>query len=93
MSSGHKMSDMPSRYQPLFDLLAATTGDEVTLTYKEVAALIGGPLPETAIFQSGWWTSKANRTVQSVEGDGWVAHPQRRRACGSASTRATRRGR
>ncbi len=73
MPSGHKTSDVPSKYQPLFDLLAATTGDEVVLTYKELAALISGPLPE-AIFTSSWWTSTRLAHVQVWQAMGWRAH-------------------
>ncbi len=52
--SGHKTNDVPSRYQPLIDFLAAATGDEMTLTYKEVAALVG-PLPIMARYAPAWW--------------------------------------
>jgi len=73
MPSGHKIGDVPSRYQPLFDLLAAATGDAVTLTYKEVAALVG-PLPEYAILHTGWWTGKRYDHVQAWRALGWRAH-------------------
>jgi len=74
MPSGHKLSDKPSKYQPLFDLLTAATGDEMTLTYKEVAALIGGPLPVTAVLQTYWWRGKPYDHVQTWRALGWRAH-------------------
>ncbi len=74
MPSGHKLSDKPSKYQPLIDLLTGASGDEVTLTYKEVAALIGGPLPETAVLQTTWWRGKRYDHVQAWQALGWRAH-------------------
>ncbi len=53
MPSGYRISDRPSDYQPLVDLLAASHDDEVVLTFKEIAALIGRPtLPETAVLHT-----------------------------------------
>ena len=67
-----------SRYQPLFDLLAAATGDEVALTYKEVAALIGRHfLLETATLHLSWWTNKRQPHVQTWRAMGWIAHADR----------------
>ncbi len=69
---------MPSRYQPLIDLLAAATGDAVTLTFKEVAALLGlRYLPESATLQTPWWTEKTRPHVQQWRAMGWVAHADR----------------
>ncbi len=65
---------MPSVYQPLLDFLAAATGDEITLTYKEVTALIGGPLPETAVLHTSWWRGKHHDHVQTWRALGWHAH-------------------
>ncbi len=67
---------MPSKYQPLLDLLAEATGDEVTLTYKEVAALIG-PLPEQAILTSYWWIRNDDTPATLWRAAGWDAHPDR----------------
>ena len=62
MPSGHKTSEVPSTYQPLLDLLAEATGDEVVLTYRQVAALVG-PLPESVVHGTAWWTSKERTQV------------------------------
>jgi hypothetical protein len=74
MPKGYKARDVPSRYQPLLDFLAACEGDEVTLTYRAVAALIGGSLPESAILRTSWWTSKKSPRVQVWRAMGWRAH-------------------
>ncbi len=60
MPSGDKTSDVPSKYQPLFDLLAAP--------------LIGGPLPETAVLQTHWWRGKRYDHVRAWRALGWRAH-------------------
>jgi hypothetical protein len=74
MPKGHKTRDVPSRYQPLLAFLAACEGDEVVLPYRAVAALIGGPLPESAILYTSWWTSKKSAHVQEWRAMGWRAH-------------------
>jgi hypothetical protein len=74
MPKGYRLEEKPSRYQPLFDFLAACEGDEVALTYREVAAMIGGPLPESAILHTAWWTSKTQLQVQAWRAMGWRAH-------------------
>ena len=73
MSSGPEQSEPLS--SPSSTLLEATTGDEIMLTYKEVAALIGGPLPEAAILSTAWWTARRYAQVQMWRAMGWVAHP------------------
>ncbi len=83
MPSGPKTSDVPSRYQPLIDYLAEATGDEMTLTYKEVAVLIGDLLPETAVLSTTWWTRTQFPHVQAWRALGWRAH-------GSAAHRRVR---
>lgn len=74
MPSGYKLSDVPSKYQPLLDFLAETPGDEVALTYREVMALIGGSLPQTALLRSTYWTSRSLDHVRAWRALGWRAH-------------------
>jgi hypothetical protein len=47
---------MPSKYQPLADWLAAQPGPCVTLSFADMAQLLGAPLPGTARSEVGWWT-------------------------------------
>lgn len=81
MPSGYPMRDRPSRYQPLVDLLAASDDDdEVVLTFKEIAAIIGRRhLPESAILRPGWWTNKRNGPVALWMAIGWRARADRDR--------------
>ncbi len=77
MPSGHKTRDVPSRYQPLVDLLATCEQEEIVLTFKAIAALIGGPLPEGAILGSGWWTRRTRQPVARWRAMGWRARAER----------------
>jgi hypothetical protein len=66
--------ERPSRYRSLFAMLAATTEDEIALTYDMVAALIGGPLPDEALAGSAWWRRRELPQVRAWRAMGWVAH-------------------
>ncbi len=67
-----------STFQPLVDYLVASRQDEVVLTFKEIAALIGRrSLPEAAILRSGWWRDAKNGPVVLWRAAGWDAHPDR----------------
>jgi len=78
MPSEYRISDRLSHYQPLVDLLAASHDDEVVLTFKEIAALIGRrTLPESAILRPTWWRSKQNPAVMLWTAIGWQARADR----------------
>ncbi len=77
MPRGYSTSEKPSRYQPIADRLAASDTDEVVLTYREVAAIIGHPLPESAILSTSWWTSNNHLHVALWRALGWRASVDR----------------
>ena len=54
---------MVSPYRPLADYLAAQPAETttVTLTFSEVRALLGQPLPASA-WGRGWWMTRARTT-------------------------------
>ena len=56
-----------SKYQPLADHLAAQPGDEVTLSFAEIMAILGAALPASAYVRA-WWTG---RSPNSVRTQGW----------------------
>jgi hypothetical protein len=72
----------PSKYQPLADWLAAYAGDSVTLTFAEVADILGQPLPVTARIMPEWWTRE----------DAWHRHISMWRALGWEVAAVDRRG-
>ena len=64
---------MTSKYQPLAVYLAAQPGDTVTLTFAEVEAVIGAPLPPSADVYHSWWSSTLSYRpqVRAWRGVGW----------------------
>jgi len=78
MPSAFKRSERPSRYQPIADFLAASDDDEVVLTFKQIAAIIGlRTLPETAILHPTWWRDKLSTHVVLWRAIGWQARADR----------------
>ena len=51
----------PRKYDPLTRYLAALTTDEVTLTFGEIEAILGAPLPRSARLRE-WWANSAGST-------------------------------
>ncbi len=65
-------------YQTLVDRLAASDDDEVVLTFKEIAAIIGRrTLPESAILHPGWWRNSTSTHVKLWTAIGWQARADR----------------
>jgi hypothetical protein len=61
---------MSSAYRPLGDYLTGQPGPTCALTFREVEALLGRPLPPSASARRDWWN---NRHVQSHAYHGWLA--------------------
>ncbi len=79
MPSGRSLTVAPSRYQSLVELLADCEESEIVLTFKEIATIIGGPLPESAVLGMSWWTTTKNPPVGQWRAMGWRAHTERAR--------------
>jgi hypothetical protein len=62
------------KYEPLYDLLLRS-GPSVSLTFSELADLVGG-LPPSAHRHSAWWASDPTTHVQARAwlGAGYTAH-------------------
>jgi hypothetical protein len=64
----------PPKYHPLADYLAALTVDEVRLTFPEIEAILGEPLPVTAR-RSVFWVNQSGspswRAARSWVSAGW----------------------
>ena len=67
----------PLKYQPLADYLVALPPETeaVTLTFPEIEALLGEPLPPTAVRTAFWTNARQPRAalsqVRAVQGVGW----------------------
>ncbi len=69
---------MATKYQPLVDYIAAQTEDAVTLSFPEIEALVGAPLPETMQVDTWQWTNREVPYVWRLGDLGWRAHLDRR---------------
>ena len=61
----------PRKYDPLADYLAALTVDEVTLTFAEIEAIIGAPLPPSARLRTWWANTAGSAQARAWRSAGW----------------------
>lgn len=77
---------LPPQYYPLRDYLAAQQRDEVTLTFADIDALLGEPLP-AAVWQRAWWMNRDTQAqAQAWLGVGWWVRWVRRSETTAAVT-------
>ncbi len=72
---------MPTKYQPLVEYLAAQTEKALTLSFTEIEAIVGVPLPETMRVGYELWKSAEHALVWRLEARGWRAQLDRRNQC------------
>ncbi|MDQ6832443.1 MAG: hypothetical protein M3008_03500 [Chloroflexota bacterium] len=72
---------MATRYQPLIEYVAAQHADTVTLSFADIAAIVGSPLPETMQVDYQLWKSAEHALVWRLEARGWRARLDRRNRC------------
>lgn len=58
-----------SKYQPLQDYLRRSERSTVTLTFLEIEALMGTPLPASARTNRAWWS---NRSKGALQATAWI---------------------
>jgi DNA-binding XRE family transcriptional regulator len=58
-----------AKYWPLFQHLRQSGQAEITLSFAEIEALLGGRLPESARESRGWWS---NRSAGPVQAAAWM---------------------
>lgn len=54
-----------SKYHPLFAYLQRLDADQTTLTFAEIEALLGKPLPKSARKSRSWWSNRGDGAVQA----------------------------
>jgi hypothetical protein len=69
---------MPPHYQRLADYLAAHPGDTVRLTFAEIEAIIGAPLPVGAYTTTFWGNAPSRSPARYWLPRGWRAVRQAR---------------
>jgi len=67
MPGGH-----PPKYQPLSAYLAAQPGDAVTLSFTAIAAILGAPLPQTAM-KTAFWVNRRSAWGMPGQARAWAA--------------------
>jgi hypothetical protein len=73
-----RRSSVPVEYQPLYTYLANRYGTTAVLTFVDVEALLGFPLPAAARSEREWWTRPAGPTARHAHAwtaAGRTAHP------------------
>jgi hypothetical protein len=65
---------MPLVYQPLSEYLAGQRRNELSLSFAEVEAILGCPLPYSA-YAGNWWTNTRTRPQARVAG-GRLVRPE-----------------
>ncbi len=72
---------MATKYQPLVDHVAAQTEGAVTLSFTEIEAIVGRPLPETMQVNAAPWTRAEAALVWRLADRGWRAQLDRLNRC------------
>lgn len=58
------------KYDPLAVYLAKSDARRISLTFKEIEALLGGPLPASAYMHAAWWSNTGGSHIQA---QAWLA--------------------
>jgi DNA-binding transcriptional regulator YiaG len=58
-----------SKYQPLLEYLRRSDRHEITLSFTDIEAMMGEPLPDSARAKKAWWS---NRTKGALQADAWM---------------------
>ena len=58
-----------SKYEPLGDYLRKQAGNRVTLSFRDIANIIGEPLPDSARQHRAWWANDPKH----VEAAAWLS--------------------
>jgi hypothetical protein len=67
-----RRSDVPAEYQPLHKYLDARYADAVVLTFADLEALLGFPLPDAARVEPAWWSNAESSDVCAPHCVTWI---------------------
>lgn len=70
-----------TKYEPLIHFIAEQSEDAVTLSFAEIAAIVGTLLPQTMRVDASKWTSIAYAYVWRLRALGWRARLDRGNRC------------
>ena len=60
-----------SKYYPMFEHLQGCNQAAVTLTFVEIEALMGCPLPASALNKKNWWSNRDNPSA--LQAGAWIS--------------------
>ena len=60
-----------SKYYPLFEHLQKCNGEETTLTFREVEAVLDDSLPTSAFKKKNWWSNRDS--ASALQAKAWVS--------------------
>jgi len=72
---------MATKYQRLVDHVVAQTEKALTLSFAQIEAIIGMPLPDAMQNDIGQWRRPHHAYVRAWEAAGWSAALDRRNQC------------
>jgi hypothetical protein len=64
--------DVPYEYRPLHKYLDGRYADTVVLTFADIEALLGFPLPDRARFEPAWWSNESTEGDLSPQSGAWI---------------------
>ena len=64
-------TSVSAKYHPLAQYLTAQPSDAVTLSFAEIEALLGAPLPRLAYQTGQWWWHPRGPQTRAWRGAGW----------------------
>jgi hypothetical protein len=73
MDTTHLAKPYRGQYRPLLVILTTATGDDLTLTLEEIAAVVRHPLAENAYVDQSYWRSVHHSHVRAWQRMGWHA--------------------
>lgn len=59
-----------NKYKPLSQFLSESQQEQITLTFREIEAIIQSPLPYSARTSKAWWS---NRTKGAYQASAWTS--------------------
>lgn len=54
------------KYEPLSEFLVTHPGDKIPMTFKEIEAILGAPLPKSKQYAAWWSNNPSNNTMTQV---------------------------
>ena len=77
---------MASKYDRLRRYLNVRTQASVTLTFREIEKILGGPLPPSARTHAAWWANEDPQATRHTHSRAWTRSGRKARVNLTAET-------